>query len=118
MFNVKFSIRNKSFSKLNKFLASYVALPKYRELYEYRVGRAWNYKRVFGWFEFDSFESVYFPAWQPGVWTSVCISVNRLTSSILVNINGDLVARTETDLGRDLEWTDQDTVPASTSGIS
>ena len=95
-----------------------MALPKYRDLYEYRVGRAWNYKRVFGWFEFDSFESVYFPAWQPGVWTSVCISVNRPTSSILVNINGELVARTETDLGRDLEWTDQETVPASTSGIS
>ena len=91
-----------------------MALHKYRDLYEYKVGRAWNYKRVFGWFEFDSFESTYFPAWEPDVWSSVCISVNRPTSSILVNMNGEVVARTETDLGQEMEWIDQDTVPAST----
>ena len=56
-----------------------------------RVGDAWNYKKVFGTFSAGGTKHFY-PSWQPGVWSSVCVAVSKTSRFMAVNINGDNVA--------------------------
>ena len=59
-------------------LATYVARPSNMSwLYRNQIGTAWDYKKVFGWIGHDYAKYLHFPAWQPGLWTSLCVSVSK-----------------------------------------
>ena len=61
-----------------------------------RLGAAWKYKKVFGYTNFGSGSSFsYFPSWQPGLWTSVCVVASKSQAELRVRINGVTVARVE-----------------------
>lgn len=64
---------------------------------KFRLGAAWRHKKVFGFSNFGSASSFsYFPSWQPGVWTSVCVTASKSQADLRVRINGVTVARSET----------------------
>ena len=72
-------------------LASIIPLPQ-SEVRD-SIGDAWSYKKVFGMMNPDRREDApIFPAWQPGAWTSVCVSASSLRSFVKININGEIVS--------------------------
>ena len=75
-------------------IAATIPSSRYKEKNKEKYGNSWTYKKVFGMTDIGRANSLYFPSWPPGVWTSVCVTASKLRSFVEVNINGEIVVST------------------------